>query len=104
MKLTNLIHETFGRKFPRYKEQPDRRSKGAEIVYYIKQAMDKSPISRWEFSPSGNVVLYFGVIRHDSKQVGNILPRILRASEKYKFSFRLFADGNQIGMEILSGV
>jgi len=104
IQLSNLLPEIFEPKKPKPSEQPDRRGKAAAIVSFIRKHVGRTAIDRWEFSRSGTVVMYFGVIRHDPKMRGQTLDRMLVAAEKFNFSFRLFADGNRIGMEILSGI
>jgi len=93
-----------GKKKPSNAEQPDRRDKAAQIVTFIRKHVGRTAITRWEFSRAGTVILYFGVIRHEPKMRGQTLERLLVASQKFNFPFRLFADGNQIAMEILSQV
>ncbi len=104
IQLTELLGEMMGRKSPPLSAQPDRRAKAAEIVRFIRSYVGRTAITRWEFSRAGTVILYFGVIHHDPTLRGQTLVRIVAAAEKFKFPFRLFADGNEIAMEILSKI
>jgi hypothetical protein len=104
IRLSNLLPEIFEPKKPKPSEQPERRDKAAAIVTFIRKHVGRTAISRWEFSRSGTVILYFGVIHHDPNMRGQTIARMLAASEKFNFQFRLFADGNKIGMEILNNI
>lgn len=106
IQLSKLVPEFLGPKKPGNNAQPGRREKAAAIVTTIRKGVGKSAILRWEFGPAGTVVIYFGVIRQDPAIApsNQILPRLIAASQKMNFSFRLFGDGNQIGIEILSNV
>ena len=92
------------RRWPARTEQPDRRKKAAEVVRFIRSYMGRTTIARWEFSPAGTIVLYFEPIHHEPGMTAQTLPRLILASEKFNFPFRLFGDGNLIAMEILEKI
>lgn len=104
IQLSTLVPEIFEPKKPKPSEQPGRRDKASEIVTFIRRRVGKSAIARWEFSRAGTVTLYFNIIRHDPNMNAQLLVKILSASKVFNFPFRMFADGNQIAMEILSRV